>query len=72
MSDAPHQPSSAITPESIRNFLPGSFPGDLGIDPLEVEDSHARGRIVVGFETVELLERGHHVRDVQNPVALEP
>lgn len=47
MSDAPHQPSSAITPESIRNFLPGSFPGDLGIDPLEVEDSHARGRIVV-------------------------
>src|SRR3954470_1922292 len=47
MSDAPHQPSSAITPESIRNFLPGSFPGDLGIDPLEVEESHARGKIVV-------------------------
>src|SRR3954470_20507656 len=47
MSDAPHQPSSAITPESIRNFLPGSFPGDLGIEPLEVEDTHARGRIVV-------------------------
>jgi uncharacterized protein (TIGR00369 family) len=30
MSDAPH-PSSAITPESVRAFLPGSFPGDLGI-----------------------------------------
>jgi len=47
MSDAPPSPSSAITPESVRAFLPGSFPGDLGIEPLEVEDSHARGRIVV-------------------------
>jgi len=46
MSDAPH-PSSAITPETVRNFLPGSFPGDLGIEPLEVEESHACGRIVV-------------------------
>ena len=46
MSDAP-SPSSTITPESVRAFLPGSFPGDLGIEPLEVEDSHARGRIVV-------------------------
>ena len=46
MSEAPH-PSSAITPETVRDFLPGSFPGDLGIEPLEVEDSHARGQIVV-------------------------
>ena len=46
MNDAPH-PSSTITPESVRAFLPGSFPGDLGIDPLEVEDTHARGKIVV-------------------------
>ncbi len=46
MSDAPH-PSSLITPESVRDFLPGSFPGDLGIEPLEIEDSHSRGRIVV-------------------------
>lgn len=44
--DAPH-PSSAITAETARNFLPGSFPGDLGIEPLEIEDSHSRGRIVV-------------------------
>ena len=44
--DAPH-PSSLITPESVRSFLPGSFPGDLGIEPLEIEDSHSRGRIVV-------------------------
>jgi uncharacterized protein (TIGR00369 family) len=46
MSDQPH-PSSTITPESVRAFLPGSFPGDLAIEPLEVEDSHARGKIVV-------------------------
>src|SRR3954449_7275556 len=46
MSDTPH-PSSMITPEAVRNFLPGSFPGDLAIEPLEVEDSHARGLIVV-------------------------
>ena len=42
-----HHPSSEITPESVRNFLPGSFPGDLGIEPLEVEDTHSVGRIVV-------------------------
>jgi uncharacterized protein (TIGR00369 family) len=46
MADPPH-PSSLITPESVRDFLPGSFPGDLGIEPLEIEDTHARGRIVV-------------------------
>jgi uncharacterized protein (TIGR00369 family) len=46
MSDTPH-PSSMITPESVRAFLPGSFPGDLGIEPLEVEDTHSVGRIVV-------------------------
>lgn len=46
VSDTPH-PGSLVTPESVRSFLPGSFPGDLGIEPLEVEDSHARGRIVV-------------------------
>jgi uncharacterized protein (TIGR00369 family) len=47
MSDATRQPSSAITAETARSFLPGSFPGDLGIEPLEIEDSHSRGRIVV-------------------------
>src|SRR3954453_15852626 len=46
MNNAPH-PSSMITPETVRSFLPGSFPGDLGIEPLEVEESHARGQIVV-------------------------
>jgi uncharacterized protein (TIGR00369 family) len=38
---------SALTPENIRDFLSDSFPGDLGVEPLEIEDTHARGRIVV-------------------------
>jgi len=48
MSDAPptdHR--SRITPDNVRAFLPGSFPGDLGIEPVEIEDTHAVGRIVV-------------------------
>ena len=46
VSDTPH-PGSTVTPESVRSFLPGSFPGDLGIEPLEIEDHRASGRIVV-------------------------
>jgi 1,4-dihydroxy-2-naphthoyl-CoA hydrolase len=46
-SETAHHPSSTITPESVRGFLPGSFPGDLGIEPLEIEDDFASGRIVV-------------------------
>jgi uncharacterized protein (TIGR00369 family) len=38
---------SMITPENVRAFLGDSFPGDLGIEPLEIEDGHARGRILV-------------------------
>jgi 1,4-dihydroxy-2-naphthoyl-CoA hydrolase len=38
---------SLITPENVRTFLPGSFPGDLGIEPVEIDDTHAVGRIVV-------------------------
>jgi 1,4-dihydroxy-2-naphthoyl-CoA hydrolase len=38
---------SQVTTENARSFLSGSFPGDLGIEPLEIEDTHARGRIVV-------------------------
>jgi uncharacterized protein (TIGR00369 family) len=38
---------SAFTPENVRGFIGGSFPGDLGIEPLEIEDSFASGRIVV-------------------------
>ena len=36
-----------ITPENIRAFIGGSFPGDLGIEPLEIDDERSRGRIVV-------------------------
>jgi 1,4-dihydroxy-2-naphthoyl-CoA hydrolase len=38
---------SALEPEHVRAFIGDSFPGDLGIEPLEIEDSFARGRIVV-------------------------
>ncbi len=38
---------SQVTVESARSFIPGSFPGDLGIEPLLIEDDHSRGRIVV-------------------------
>jgi uncharacterized protein (TIGR00369 family) len=38
---------SQIKPEHIREFAKGSFPGDLGIEPLEIELERARGRIVV-------------------------
>jgi uncharacterized protein (TIGR00369 family) len=38
---------SSVTVEDARGFIRGSFPGDLGIEPLEIEDTHARGRIVV-------------------------
>jgi 1,4-dihydroxy-2-naphthoyl-CoA hydrolase len=47
MSEAPPHPGSLITPESVRKIFPGTFPGDLGIEPLQIEDSRARGRIVV-------------------------
>jgi uncharacterized protein (TIGR00369 family) len=46
MSERPN-PSTEITVESARQFLPGSFPGDLEIEPLEIEDTHSRGRIAV-------------------------
>jgi len=41
------QDRSVIKPEHVRGFLPGSFPGDLGIEPIEIEDEFASGRIVV-------------------------
>jgi uncharacterized protein (TIGR00369 family) len=38
---------SVLKPEHVRAFLGDSFPGDLGIEPLEIEDSFASGRVVV-------------------------
>jgi 1,4-dihydroxy-2-naphthoyl-CoA hydrolase len=36
-----------VTVESVRGRIEGSFPGDLGIEPLEVGAQRTRGRIVV-------------------------
>jgi uncharacterized protein (TIGR00369 family) len=47
MSEATSDDRSPFTPENVRAFIGGSFPGDLGIEPLEIEDSFASGRIVV-------------------------
>ena len=41
------QTNPAITPESSARALQGSFPGNLGIEPLEITDSTVRGRLVV-------------------------
>ena len=37
----------AVTAESIRKRIEGSFPARLGVEPLEITDEHARGRMVV-------------------------
>jgi 1,4-dihydroxy-2-naphthoyl-CoA hydrolase len=38
---------SQVKTEDIRDFAAGSFPADLGIEALEIEDDYARGRIQV-------------------------
>jgi uncharacterized protein (TIGR00369 family) len=38
---------SKITPDNVREFLADTFPGNLGIEPLEIDDELARGRIFV-------------------------
>ncbi len=45
--DAPPDLRAAATPEIISAFIADSFPGHLGIEPIEIEDSFATGRIVV-------------------------
>lgn len=47
MSEPSAADRSVLQPEHVRAFLPGSFPGDLGIEPIEIEDDFAAGRIVV-------------------------
>jgi uncharacterized protein (TIGR00369 family) len=41
------EPAPRITVESIRDRLASTFPGDLGVEPLEISDERAVGRIVV-------------------------
>ena len=43
MSDA----NPEITPGSIRERIARSFPADMGVEPLEIDDERCRGRIVV-------------------------
>lgn len=38
---------SQITPEHVRGFIGDSFPGDLGIEPLEIGGDRVVARIVV-------------------------
>ncbi len=38
---------SKVTPEHIRGFIGGSFPGDLEIEPVELDDDRAVARVVV-------------------------
>ncbi len=46
-SAAEDRDGAVLKPEHVRAFIGGSFPGDLGIEPIEIEDSFASGRIVV-------------------------
>lgn len=39
--------NQAITPALSRELLPGSFPGNLGIELSEITDEHVRGRMLV-------------------------
>ena len=41
------QTNPEITPESIRGRIASSIPEALGVEPLEITDEHATGRIVV-------------------------
>jgi uncharacterized protein (TIGR00369 family) len=36
-----------VTPEISRKVLPGTFPGDLGIELVEIEDARVVGRLAV-------------------------
>jgi 1,4-dihydroxy-2-naphthoyl-CoA hydrolase len=38
---------SALTPDNVRDFLGDSFPGHLGIEPLEIAAEASRGRLLV-------------------------
>jgi uncharacterized protein (TIGR00369 family) len=36
-----------VTAEALARHLKGSFPGDLGIEPVELDNGRVRGRLVV-------------------------
>ena len=39
--------NSEITPEASVKVLPGTFPGDLGIELVAIDDQHVEGRMIV-------------------------
>lgn len=45
MSDMHSNPN--ITPAAIRALIAGSYPGDMGIEPLEITDEHTVGALAV-------------------------
>ncbi len=47
MSDQASLDFSQVTPEQIRAYHDGSFPGKLGIEPLEIGRGRSVGRLVV-------------------------
>jgi acyl-coenzyme A thioesterase PaaI-like protein len=36
-----------VTAENVAGWLPGTFPGDMAIEPVEITDEVATGRMVV-------------------------
>ena len=40
-------PNPQVTVDSIRQRIAGSFPADMGIEPMEITDEHTVGRLVV-------------------------
>src|SRR6476619_2224274 len=46
-SAAMSQGNPEVTPDSLRARVAGSFPADLGVEPLEITDERSTGRIVV-------------------------
>ena len=39
--------NSNVTPENVKQFIEGTFPGDMAIEPLEISAEKATGRILV-------------------------
>ena len=40
-------PNSEVTPERVRDRIAGSFPDRLGVEPVEITDERAVGKLVV-------------------------
>jgi uncharacterized protein (TIGR00369 family) len=47
VSDTAATVNPEITPELIKTWLPGTFPGDMAIEPVEITNELATGRMVI-------------------------